>query len=118
MAYQEISDKFWEPVEPLLEKFKRTKSGPSKPLAFRSILNGIFYLLKTGCQWQYIPRCYGSKSTIHEHFQKWVAFGVFSDIFRLSVEEYDELKGIDWEWQMMDGSLVQAPIHGQKESLP
>jgi hypothetical protein len=46
-----------------------------------------------------------------------VAFSVFYDIFSLSVEEYDELKGIDWEWQMMDGSLVQAPIQGQKFCL-
>jgi putative transposase len=38
-----------------------------------------------------------------------VAFGVFSEIFRWAKEEYDELKGIDWEWQMMDGSLVPAP---------
>ena len=117
MAYKEISDEFWERVEPFLEKFKRKKSGGSNPLDFRKILNGIFYLLKTGCQWQYIPRCYGSKSTIHEHFQKWVADGVFSEVFRLSVEEYDELIGIDWEWQMMDGFLVQAPVHGQKLCL-
>ena len=117
MSYEEISDKFWNQIEPLLAKFKRTKSGGSKPLDFRKILNGIFYQLKTGCQWRYIPTYYGSKSTIHEHFQRWLAEGVFSEIFHLSVEEYDELKGIDWQWQMMDGSLVQAPVHGQKLCL-
>ena len=117
MMYTEISDKFWSQVEPLLEKFKRTKSGGSEPLAFRMILNGIFYLLRTGCQWHYIPKCYGAKSTIHDHFQKWAARGVFSEIFRLSAEEYDELKGIVWEWQMMDGLLVQAPVRGQKLCL-
>lgn len=113
MAYQEISDEFWAKVEPLLEPFKRKKSGGSPPLEFRRIVNGIFYLLKTGCQWAYLPSFYSSKSTIHEHFQKWVHAGVFAEIFRLSAEEYQELTGIDWEWQAMDGALMQAPVRGQ-----
>ena len=79
MAYQEISDDFWNRVEPLLEPFKRKKSGGSPPVEFRRILNGIFYLLKTGCQWGYLPACYGSKSAVHEHFQRWVHAGVFAD---------------------------------------
>ncbi|WP_420886147.1 transposase [Candidatus Contendibacter odensensis] len=56
-----------EPSGPLLEPFKRKKSGGSPPLDFRCILNGIFYLLKTGCQWGYLPSCYGSKSAVHAH---------------------------------------------------
>lgn len=72
MAGQKISDTFWNPVEPLLEPFKRKKSGGSPPVDFRCILNGIFYLLKTGCQWGHLPPCSGSKSTVHEHVQRWV----------------------------------------------
>ena len=48
MAYREISDRFWGRVAPLLEPFKRSRPGGSKPLDFRAVLNGIFYLLKTG----------------------------------------------------------------------
>ena len=107
--YKKLSDEFWKRVEPLLEPFKRTRHGGSPPLPFRTILNGIFYLLKTGCQWDMIPKCYGSKSTIHEHFQRWVSAGVFDEIFRLDLKEYEEIKGIAWDWQSMDGSLVQAP---------
>ncbi len=117
MAYHEISDDFWNPVELLLEPFKRKKSGGSPPLDFRRILNGIFYLLKTGCQWGSLPACYGSKSAVHEHFQRWVHAGVFAEIFRLSVEDYQELNGIEWEWQAMDGALMQAPVRGQPVCL-
>ncbi|MEO5355497.1 MAG: IS5 family transposase [Magnetococcus sp. XQGC-1] len=113
---QEISDELWERVEPLLEPFKRKRPGGTKPIPFRNILNGILFQLKTGCQWSMIPACYGSKSTIHEHFQHWVRCGVFDEIFRLNLNEYDELKGIEWSWQAMDGSLVQAPVRG--EHLP
>jgi putative transposase len=48
MAYQEISDAFWNPGEPLLEPFKRKKSGGSPPVEFRCILNGIFYPAQDG----------------------------------------------------------------------
>jgi len=108
--FKEIPDELWEKIEPILEPFKRTKPGGSKPLPFRKIMNGILYLLKTGCQWNMIPGCYGSKSTIHEHFQRWVNAGVFDKVFNDCLKEYDEYKGINWEWQSMDGALVQAPV--------
>ena len=85
MAYQEISDAVWSKVEPLLVRFRRKKSGGSPPMDFRCLLNGMFYLLKTGCQWSQIPACYGSKSTIHEHFQKWVQAGVSVSYTHLDV---------------------------------
>lgn len=107
--YKEISDEFWNMVEPLLEPFKRTRPGGSPSLPFRNIFNGILYLLKTGCQWDMIPRCYGSKSTIHEHFQRWATRGVFDTVFQYSAEKYEELQGIEWAWQSMDGGIVQAP---------
>lgn len=78
MICREISDRFLERVAPLLEPFKRRKSGGAKPPGFRTVLNGIFYLLKTGgCQWEHLSACYGSKSVIHRHFRRWVAVGVF-----------------------------------------
>jgi putative transposase len=110
VMFKTISDELWERFEPLLEPYKRTRSGDSKPTPFRNILNGILFQLKTGCQWDMIPNCYGSKSSIHEHFQRWVSGGVFNEVFRLNLVEYDEIKGIEWEWQAMDGSLVQAPV--------
>lgn len=112
--FTEIPDDLWEKVEPLLEPFQRTKSGGSKPTPFRQILNGIIYRLKTGCQWAMIPRCYGSKSTIHEHYQRWVSAGVFDEIMRVCLEEYNESIGLELEWQSMDGSIIQAPIRSKK----
>lgn len=110
MSHHEVSDRFWEQAEPLLAPFKRRKSGGSKPLDFRQVMNGILYVLKSGCQWRLLPRCYGSKSAVHEHFQRWVAGGVFTALFRLGADTYEELCGFELTWQSMDGSLVQAPV--------
>ncbi len=110
MNQYEMSDHFWKTVEPLLEPFKRRKPGGSKPLDFRQVMNGILYVLKSGCQWSLLPGCYGSKSSVHEYFQRWVAGGVFATLFRLNAEDYEELCGFEWAWQSMDGTLVQAPV--------
>ena len=110
MAYREISDRFWERVAPLLEPFKRRRPGGSKPLEFRAVLNGIFYLLKTGCQWEFLPPRYGSKSAVHDHFQRWASAGVFAEMFRLGADDYQQLQGGGGTWQAMAGSLVQAPV--------
>jgi len=117
MAFEEMSDDFWRQVEPLLEPFERRKSGGRTPLDFRVILNGILYLLKTGCQWDCLPTCYGAKSTLHEHFQAWAHAGVMADLFRLLAREYERQEGIQWTWQSMDGALVQAPVRGQSVCL-
>jgi len=117
MTYHEFSDDFWRQVEPLLTPFKRTKSGGSPPLDFRMILNGIFYVLKTGCQWCCVPRDYGAKSTVHEHFQRWVRGGVFAEMFRGYAQEYQARQGLQWEWQAMDGTLLPAPVRAQPRCL-
>ncbi len=80
-------------------------------------MNGIFHLLETGCQRGYLPACYGSISAVHEHFQRRVHAGVFAEIFRLSVEGHQELNGIEWEGQAMDGASMQAPVRGQPACL-
>ena len=107
--YKEISDELWARIEPLLQFSQRTRPGGSPPRPLRSLFNGIFYLLKTGCQWDMIPKCYGSKSTLHEHYQRWVKAGVFERIFGLNIKEYDAAWGIGWVHQAMDGGIVQAP---------
>lgn len=107
--FKEIPDSLWEKVAPLLTPFLRTRPGGKQPLPQRQVLNGILYMLITGCQWKMLPTYYGAPSTVHEHFQRWVAAGVFDQILKLCLEHYDALKGIDWEWQSMDGCLLQAP---------
>ncbi len=63
-----------------------------------------------------LPACYGSKSTVHEHFQRWNKAGVMTEIFRILLAKYGEKIGIDAQWQVMDGSSPQAPTRSQKIS--
>ena len=63
-------------------------------------------MLRTGCQWKALDAtgiCSGS--TAHPRFQEWVAAGVFLELWRVGLERYDELKGLDWSWLSMDGAM-------------
>jgi transposase len=81
----------------------------------RTCLNGILFLLRTGCQWNALNAtgiC--PSSTAHDRFQEWVQAGVFRNLWAAGLLEYDKLKGIDWSWQSMDGAMTKAPLGGEK----
>ena len=77
------------------------------------MLDAIFYVLRTGCQWRALPRSLGASSTVHERFQGWVEAGVFRRLWTSGLLEYDDRVGIDWEWQAMDGAMTKAPLGGE-----
>ncbi|HEY6535043.1 MAG TPA: transposase [Candidatus Nitrosocosmicus sp.] len=44
-------------------------------IPYRKVIDGILYVLRTGCQWKILPKEYGSGSTCHRRFQKWKSLG-------------------------------------------
>jgi hypothetical protein len=80
------------------------------------VVTGISYVLATGAQWKAMPWECGWGSAIHGYFQAWVEWGVFEQFWQLAFIEYDELKGIDWKWQSLDGA--KAPMCLTRSWLP
>jgi transposase len=83
-------------------------------LLLRQVADGIFYVLRTGCQWKAAPREFGSGSALHNYFQEWTELGVFRELWKQALLEYDELKGIQWNWQSVDGAMTKSPLGGEK----
>jgi putative transposase len=112
-----IPDDLWADVAPLLgeEKVPGTRGRP--PVSFRKVLDGIFYVLRTGCQWKALPKEYGSGSTAHRRFQQWVGEGVFQRLWVKLLERYDDVRSISWRWQSLDSSSVKAPLGGTRQAL-
>ena len=116
-----ISDELWEAIKdqvPTKQRdpnkvYKREPGAGRKPLETRRVLEGICYVLRTGCQWKAVPERYGCGSSIHRYFQEWGEAGFFEAIWALGLEKYDELEGIGWEWQSVDGCMVKAPLAKQ-----
>lgn len=112
-----VSDALWAKIQPLLPKHVNThRFGGGRPRADdRKCMDGIFFVLRTGCQWNALNDtgiC--PSSTAHDRFQEWRRAGVFLRLWEQGLQEYDELKGIDWSWQAMDGAMTKAPLGGEK----
>ena len=112
--FHQISDSLWERIKPLLPVYKQSCKGGRPRLPLRDVVTGIVYVLRTGCQWKAMPAQFGSGSAIHGYFQEWVQLGIFEKLWQRALEEYDELKGIDWRWQSLDGAMTKAPLGGEK----
>ena len=109
-----LPDELWQRMQPLLPKYTPSPKGGQPRLPLRQVANGIFYILRTGCQWKAAPREFGSGSSLHSYFQEWTELGVFRELWRQTLLEYDELKGIQWEWQSVDGAMTKSPLGGEK----
>jgi transposase len=117
----EVSDELWERVSPLLPKepkrradkeYKR-KAGAGRPSADRrKVFEAIIRVLRTGCQWNSITKLRDkvSSSTVHRRFLEWTEHGVFLELWRKGLAEYDQFEGIGWEWQSIDATQVKAPL--------
>ena len=65
----DLSDSEWKLIEPAIPPAKR--GGRRREVNVREVLNAIFYVLSTGCQWQALPKDLPPKSTAHSYFMLW-----------------------------------------------
>lgn len=108
----EVDDELWSVIEPILLQFWPRKTTGRKPADWRRCLNGIIFQLRSGCQWNRLPKQFGDDSTVHRWFQRWTEEGVLLKVWAVLVEHCDELRGVEWKWQAADGSLAKARFGG------
>lgn len=111
-----IPDELWAEIEPGLPDGKPHPLGCHRPrVDNRRVMDAILFVLRTGCQWGALDKTGLCRhSTAHRRFQEWVQAGVFRQAWVTSLHRYDQLKGIDWSWQAMDGAMTKAPLGGEK----
>lgn len=108
----EISNQHWAVLEPLLPK---QKPGPGrKRRDNRKVLNGILYVLKTGCAWADVPPGYGSPTTCWRRLQEWTADGTWERIWRTLLSRLDAQGRLAWSHVFLDGTFVRATRGGTK----
>ena len=91
------------------------KSARGRPrVNLRGVADGIYYLLRTGCQWKALPPPFGRPSTVHRYFQEAAQRGIFAKLWKHCLKIYDRRRGIAWNWQTMDGATTKSPLGGEK----
>ncbi len=83
----------------------------------RAAMNAIFFVLRTGCQWNALNAtgiC--SSSSAHRRFQEWRDAGVFERFWQNGLLACEQLDAIDWSWLSMDGCMTKSPTAGSKKN--
>ena len=76
----DLTDAAWTLIAPMLPAAR--PGGRPRKINIRAVLNAIFYLLRTGCQWRLLPREFPGWSTVYHYFQAWKNAGVWTCIQR------------------------------------
>src|SRR6516225_5937163 len=81
----DLTEDEWAHVEPLIPPARR--GGGKRRTDMRAVMNGVMYILSTGCQWRYIPKDFPPRSTLHDYFTWWLCDGTLDRIhYALYVE--------------------------------
>src|SRR3977135_1467325 len=74
----DLTDEEWSHVAPLIPPAKH--GGRKRKVEVREVVNGIMYVLSTGCQWRYVPKDLPLKSTLYDYFDLWTYDGTLETI--------------------------------------
>ena len=84
----DLSDDEWRLIEPLIPPAKR--GGSKRTVVMREVVNGLLYVLSTGCQWRAIPKDLPPKSTIHGYFDLWTYDGTLQQLHHVLYQQCRE----------------------------
>jgi putative transposase len=77
----DVSEAQWEVLQLVLPPPTWRPGGPGrKPRDLRCVINGIFYVNKTGCQWRMLPQEFGPWETVYGYFRRWRYAGVWARV--------------------------------------
>ena len=114
----DLTDNEWSQVAPLIPPAKR--GGRRREGDVREVLNGIMYVLSTGCQWRYIPRDLPPRSTLHDYLQRWDYDGTLGKIHYALYQKCREQ--VDREASptacVIDSQSVKSAEKGGPASIP
>jgi transposase len=109
MSRHDLSDAQWALIQPLLPD--QPKVGRKRKNDRRNI-NGILYVLKTGCAWADLPAEYGSYTTCWRWLERWSSDGTWERIWRSLLSQLEAAEKIEWAQAFLDGSFVPAKKGG------
>ena len=84
----DLTDEEWQLVEPLIPPGK--PGGDKRTVVMREVVNGLMYILSTGCQWRAIPKDLPPKSTVYDYFDLWTYDGTLERIHHALYEQCRE----------------------------
>lgn len=106
MARYDLSDAEWALIK---EFFPNNSARRGRPWSeHRTILNGMFWILRSGAPWRDLPGRYGKWQTIYDRFARYQKDGTLERILKRLQLKLDAQGRIDWEICSIDGTNIRA----------
>ena len=114
----DLTDAEWALVEPLIPPAKR--GGRRRSVNLREVLNAIFYVLSTGCQWNALPKDLPPKSTVYDYLDLWDWDGTLERIHHTLYVAVREREGREASptAAIIDSQSVKGAQKGALRSTP
>ncbi len=104
----DLTDAQWALLEPLFRP-KRRDDGRGRPWQdTRAVLNGVFWVLRTGAPWHDLPRRYPPYQTCHRRFQQWQRSGLLTKLLQKLAEDLRDRGKLDLSESFIDASFSSA----------
>ena len=112
----DLTDAEWALIAPLIRPAKR--GGRRRSVAVREVMNGLLYVLETGCQWRHLPRDLPPRSTVHSYLRRWEWDGTLEAVHHCLYVACRERagKGASPTAAILDSKSVKAAERGARRS--
>ena len=97
-----MSDEEWACLEPFVT-VRGAHSG-RRPKDHRLVLDGIFWIARTGAQWRDLHEYFGKWSSVYRQFRRWTLAGLWDVL----LDAFNETTGVGESVQMIDSTIVRA----------
>lgn len=87
----DIIDAEWELIAPMIPAPRR--GGRPRDTDMREVFNAVRYVLRTGCQWRQLPKCFPPRSTVYNYFWEWTRYGVLDRVHHTLLVQCREAEG-------------------------
>lgn len=113
--YFHLPRPLWRELKKCLPERRRGRQGGRPACPDRAVMNALWYVLWTGCQWKALHRSWFgiSASAVHARFQRWQQRGVFEKIMCCLARYYSKKRKVKWKWQSLDSKSCPAPLGGE-----
>ena len=110
----DLTDEQWRKIESVLPAAKGGRTGRPRKYDLREIWNAIFYQLRTGCAWRYLPHDFPPHADVWEHFCRWRDSGLIDQVHDALREQARVIEGRDPtpSVAIIDSQSVKTPQKG------
>ena len=113
----DLTDAEWELARPFIDVPQRGSG--QRRVDLREVLNAVFYILGTGCQWRALPKDLPPRSTVHDYFVRWQCDGTLGRLHHALYEQAREMAGKEASptTAIVDSQSVKGAERGGTRSI-